>query len=447
MFRRVPPAERTAHPSLVRAIGPFTLAASAVNCVVGAGIFALPALVAARLGPAAVLAYVLCGALVALVLTCFAEVGSQVTRSGGAIAYVEEAFGPLAGWLTWVALAVCWNVAADAAIAHVMLDALASFAPALRGGVVRALAIVALFAALAAINVAGVRQGARLVVATTLAKLAPLALLVVAGAFAIDARNLAWTAWPSASALGAASLVLFFAFAGAESALTASGEIDEPARTVPRGLLAAVLTLVALFVSLQATAQGVLGDALATSSDAPLAALAERLAGPVGRSGIVVATALAVFGAIAGDMVGVPRAFLAAAESGLLPSALRRVHPRHRTPWVAIVTFAALTTALALTGSFAPLAVLSSVSLLLVYLGVALAALRLRGRPRPPGAFRAPGGPLVPVLAAGAVLWLLAQSTRREAATMAAVLTAAAAYYAVRTRATRRLVVRTVPTD
>jgi amino acid transporter len=418
----------------VRAIGPWTLGANAVNLTVGAGIFALPAVVAARLGAAALLAYLVCGALVALVLTCFAEVGSQVTRSGGAVAYVDAAFGPLAGFLAWVAFAVCWAAAADAAIALVLVDALASALPALRGGAARALALVALFGGLAAVNVRGVRQGARLAVASTVAKLAPLLLLVVVGAFAVEWRALAFTRWPTAAELGAASLVLFFTFAGAESALTPSGEIRDPARTVPRGILGATLALVLLFTALQTVAQGVLGAALPAHADAPLAAVAERLVGPAGRAGIVAATALAVFGALAADMVGAPRAFLAAAERGMLPASLARVHPRHRTPWVAIVAFAGISLGLALTGAFAPLAVLSSMALLLVYLAVCLAALRLRGRPRPAGAFRAPGGPLVPLLASTVVLWLLAHSTPREALLMALLLAAATAYYLVRRR-------------
>ncbi len=126
--------------ALVRAIGPWTLGANAVNLTVGAGIFALPAVVAAILGPAAVLAYLVCGALVLLVLACFAEVGSQVTRSGGAVAYIDEAFGPMAGFVAWVVFALAYCAASDAAIAHVLMDALATAVPALSGGAARAFA-------------------------------------------------------------------------------------------------------------------------------------------------------------------------------------------------------------------------------------------------------------------------------------------------------------------
>jgi len=102
------------------------------------------------------------------------------------------------------------------------------------------------------------------------------------------------------------------------------------------------------------------------------------------------------------------------------PSALARVHGRYHTPHVAIVTYAAVSCALAVSGTFRPLAILASVSLLLIYLAVCLAALKLRfAGPAPAGAFRAPGGPLVPALGAVTVVWLLAHTTRTEAAGLA----------------------------
>ncbi|MGZ8378171.1 MAG: APC family permease [Gemmatirosa sp.] len=437
-IRPVPELLSTTDARLDRVIGPWALGANAVNLTVGAGIFALPAVVAGMLGPAAILAYLVCGVLVVLVLGCFAEVGSRVTGSGGAAVYVEEAFGPLAGFLTWVVFALPFAVAADAAIVHVLMDALAGFAPTLGGGLPRLAAMTLLLGVLAAVNVRGVREGTRLSVAVTVAKLLPLLLLVALGVLAMQWRALAWTGWPTVRELGAASLVIFFAFMGAESALTPSGEIRDPARTVPRGMLGAALALVLLYSALQTTAQGVLGDQLAREADAPLATMAERLAGAPGRAMVLACTALAGFGALAADMIGAPRGFLAMAERGLLPAALARVHPHRRTPWVAILAFAGLILAAAASGSFRALAVLSSISLLLVYLGVCLAALQLRRtRPPAPGAFRLPGGLTVPVLAVLTVCWLLAQSTRTEALGMAAVLSLAALYYALRRRGLR----------
>jgi len=433
------PEQSNPEQSLVRAIGPWALGANAVNLTVGAGIFALPALVAALLGPAAVIAYLICAVLILLVITCFAEVGSQVTRSGGVVAYVEEAFGPLAGFVTWVMFALAFSAASDAAIAHVLMDALATAVPALSGGVPRVLALVVLFGGLAAVNIRGVRQGVRVAVATTVAKLVPLLLLVAVGVFAVRWDNLVWAGWPSMSQLGAATLLLFFAFGGIESALTPSGEIRDPARTVPRGILGAAAAVVLLYMALQFVAQGVMGSELAQASATPLADLGQRLAGMWGRNVVAACTVVAGFGAIAADMIGTPRAFLAMAESGQLPRPLSRIHPRFHTPWIAIITFATFTLLLTLSGGFKVMAVLASMALLLIYLAVCLSALQFRyRRPAVPGSFRAPGGPTVALLASAAVLWVLAQSTRRETLGMAALIAASTIYYLIRRRVALR---------
>ena len=433
-----PEAPAAGHPAdeqLDRVIGPWALGANAVNLTVGAGIFALPAVVAAILGPAAIVAYLVCGLLIALVIGCFAEIGGRVTRSGGAVAYVDAAFGRFPGFLAWALFTVGFCIGADAAIANVLVDALAVGLPALATGWARLGVLVLLFGGLAAVNVASVRAGTRIAVGTTVIKLLPLVLLIVFGAHLVDLRALTWNGFPTADQLGAASLVLFFAFAGLESALTPSGEIRDPARTVPRGMGGAVVVLVVLYVALQLTTQGLLGPELASNADAPLAAAAERVAGGPGRALLVACTALAVFGTLAGDVLASPRALLAAAGSGALPTALGRVHPRFRTPAVAIICYSVLALVLAASGAFRQLAVLASMSLLIVYLAVALATLRFRRtEPFAPGAFRLPGGPVVPLLASATVLWLLAHSTRTESAAVALLLALASVWYVVARR-------------
>lgn len=420
-------------PTLDRAIGPWTLGANAVNLSLGGGIFALPAAVAAILGPAAILAYLVCGLAIALVLTCFVEIGSQVTRSGGAIAYIEDSFGPMAGFVAWVVYSLLFCVAADAAISLVCVDAIASVVPALGDSVARGITLVVLFGGLAAVNIVGVRQGARVAVMTTVAKLAPLLVVIAAGVLAMKWSELRWAEWPSAAHVGEASLLLFFAFSGAEATLTPSGEIRDPARTIPRGILGGTVALVAIYVLVQVVSQGVLGAELANNAEAPLGAVAGRLFGPVGWQLIVVCTALAIFGLLAGDMLASPRAVLPIAERGLLPRALARVHPRCHTPHMAIGMYAGIACVLALTGAFRPLAMFASVSLLLVYLVVCVAALKLRlTRSRPPGAFRAPGGPLVSLLGIATVCWLLVQSRFVEIVAVLAIAAIAIVYYRIR---------------
>ena len=148
---------------------------------------------------------------------------------------------------------------------------------------------------------------------------------------------------------------------------------------------------------MQLISQGVLGPAMGGHDGAPLAAVAERLFGAGGRGLVLACTMLATLGVLAGDLLATPRSFIPVAEDGMLPSSLASVHSRYHTPHVAIITYAAVSCALAVSGTFKPLAILASVSLLLIYLAVCLAALRVRySGPAPAGAFRAPGGPLVP---------------------------------------------------
>lgn len=417
---------------LDRAIGPFALGANAVNVAVGAGVFALPAAVALLLGPAAVIAYVICGVTIACVLLCCAELGSQTTRSGGVMTYTEDAFGPLAGFLAWTVYAIGCCVLSDAAIAHVLMDAIALRVPALRDGLPRIAAFAILFGTLAAINVRGVRQGTALSSAVTVAKLAPLILLIAFGLPAIRWAELRWSGWPSYSAIGQASLIVFFIFMSAEGALSTGGEIREPARTVPRAMAGTAATLILLYISLQIVSQGVLGSSLAQQGSTPLAAVASDLFGTSGRDLILVCTAIAVFGSIAADMVNTPRAFFAVANDGLLPAPLRAVHPTYRTPHVAIIVYATLLFLFTISGAFRPLAVLATISQLLIYLAVCLGVIRMR-RLRAP-AFRVPGGPAVPILGAVAVIWFLSNSSQSEALAVAVTLAIAAIYYEVRTR-------------
>ncbi len=434
---------RHAEDRLDRAIGPWSVGANAVNLSLGAGIFALPAAVAAVLGPAAILAYVVCGVAIALVLTCFAELGSQTTRSGGAVAYIEDAFGPLAGFVAWVIFTPGYCLAADAAVANVLIGALATVVPTVAGGVARAVALVSIFAALAAVNIVGVRQGIRAAVVTTVAKLLPLLLVIGAGAFAMHWQHLRWSSWPSLSTMGQASLLLFFTYTGAESAVTPGGEIRDPARTIPRGLLGGTVFLILLYGSVQVMTQGVLGAEITQHADAPLAAAADRVLSLMGRALVVASTALAGLGLLAGDTLANPRTLLPLAENGMLPASLGAVHGRFRTPHVAIVVYAATACCLAISGAFAALAILASIFVLIVYLGVCAAALKLRVTgTRPAGAFRAPGGPLVPVLGIVVVAWLLSHTTAAEARGMAVVLAVSAAYYLLRRPFARRSTVR-----
>lgn len=400
--------------SLVRALGPVALAAAIANVTIGGGIFRLPAAVAASVGAAAPLAYVVCAVAMGLIVLCIAEAGSRVSLTGGPYVYVEQAFGPYIGFLAGAMLWVLGTTAV-AAVSGVFADNVGALVPALGTPAMRAVVLIVSFAITGGVNLVGVQYGSRLNTIATAAKLAPLLLLVIVGLFSIKGENLVVTVAPSASTMTRACILLIFAFSGVESALVPSGEVRDPARTVPRAIFSAMIGITLLYILLQFVAQGVLGTALGTSTT-PLADAAGAVFGPWGRSMLLIGVVVSTFGYLSGMTLAVPRTLFAFARDGFLPSAFARVHPQWKTPWIAIIVQLIVTCALAISASFGPLAIFSNVAALLVYFACAVAAWELRRRNVQEGGtpFRVPGAAFVPVLTCLVIIGLLTSITWAE---------------------------------
>ncbi len=431
-------AEKIAVPEgqLVRAIGTWGLVASIVNVTVGGGIFRLPGSpdVAGRLGASAPLAYLACAVVMGLVVLCIALAGSRIALTGGPYAYVEATFGRYVGFLVGVLL---WTIGATAipGVAGLFADAGASLVPAIGTFAGRALFIGVIFALVTLVNVRGVQQGTRLNVVLTVAKLAPLLLLLVAGLASARGANLRWEhGMPGAHDLSRAGVILIFAFAGVESALVPSGEVRDSARSVPRAVLLAMGIVTLLYIGLQVVAQGMLGASLPGSAT-PLADAAGHLFGRWGVAMISAGFMISAFGYLSGMMLAVPRALFAFARDGIVPRSLAAVHPRFHTPWVAIIVQSTICWALAVLNRFETLAIVANVSAALIYIACAAAAWKLTREPAPAAgdAFRIPGGRVVPVLALVALAFLLSAVTLREWSVLVIVLVAASVLYFVAT--------------
>jgi APA family basic amino acid/polyamine antiporter len=419
---------------LLRVIGTGAVALAVVNMVIGAGIFALPGIVAAELGAAAIIAYFICSITVALIFLCYAEVGSRITRSGGSYAYIEEAFGPFVGFIASVLYWFGWGTLADAAVTVIMVESLAILFPILELSVPRAVFIITVMTFLAAVNIRGVKSGVNLYVFNTIAKLVPLVLLLVVGLFAIDLENLAIPEWPSATSLAAATVILFYAFTGAESALCTSGEIKNPARTVPLALLFGLCGILLLYVGLQIVSQGVLGAELANNTKAPLVAVATEVFGDWGGKMLIAGAVISIYSSLSGDMLAAPRVIFASAQDDNLPKILGKIHPKYKTPYVAIIFIAAIVTVFALSGSFKTLAIVATGSILLIYLAVSLAVLRLRQRDGMPkeGEYTVPFGPVIPILSCLFVVGLLLQIPVDEASAIGVLIGTCVIIYVIR---------------
>ena len=433
------PGER----SLVRAIGMWSLAAGVINITVGGGIFRLPADVAGTLGAAAPIAYVVCAIAMGLIVLCFAEAGSRVAMTGGPYAYVELAFGPyvgfLAGVLTWLL-----GTTAVAAVSTVFATNAAKLFPIFEDPIMRGFLLVASFAIVAAINILGVKQGSRLNSIGTIAKLVPLLLLVLVGTLFVQRASLTIAAAPAVGDITRASIVLIFAFSGVESALVPSGEVKDPARTVPRAVFVAMLAITLLYIAIQLVAQGVLGAALSKSST-PLADAAGVVFGSWGRILLLAAVVVSTFGYLSGMTLAIPRALFAFGRDGYLPAAIAAVHPRYRTPYVSIAVQSALACTLAITSAFGKLAIIANVAALLVYFACSLAAWQLRRRDVRAGGipFRVPGGGVVPLLSCAMIVGLLSSITLTEWRVLGLVIGVASALFAVTRRRREALAART----
>jgi amino acid transporter len=204
---------------------------------------------------------------------------------------------------------------------------------------------------------------------------------------------------------------------------------------VPRAIFAAMLTITFLYIAIQLVAQGVLGTALSTSTT-PLADAAGAVLGPWGRILLLSAVVVSTFGYLSGMTLAIPRALYAFGRDGFLPAAIASVHPRFRTPHIAIALQSALACTLAITSAFGPLAIIANVAALLVYLACSIAAWELRRRDVRAGGvpFRVPGAGIVPILSCVMILGLLSSITLQEWRVLALVLAVASLLFVVTRR-------------
>ena len=418
---------------LTRELGTRQLAATIFNYTVGSGIFVLPAFAVLQLGTAAPLAYVACAIIIGLVVMCFAEAGSRVSATGGPYVYVETALGPMWGFVAGC-LVLATGTSAAAAVASVLAEIILTLTPTSPVWVSRAV-IVLLVTALVTINYRGVRTGARVIEAVTVAKLLPLLAFVAIGVFFIEPANLVWTAVPEASAVLSTAGIVIFAFSGIEGSLMPSGEVKNPAKTVPRAAFLALGAATLLYLAIQFVALGIMGTDLALDDRTPLASAADAIVGPMGRTILVVGAAISMFGYLSANVLSEPRGLFAMSRDGFLPRILKSVHPTFHSPHKAIVIYGVIVASIALSGTFEPLAIFANLAALTLYFLCAIAAYMLRKKDvRTDGEpYLMPGGALVPFATCLALFWLFCETvTTKQFLALVAVLAVVFALYGLR---------------
>jgi amino acid transporter len=379
--------------------------------------------------------FVLCAAVMLPVMLSFAELASRFESTGGPVRYVGSVFGPaagfLAGWATYLA-----RLTAFSANAVLLVNAVGYFWSGADDPGMRTVLLFVVCAGLTTVTVLGTRNAMGSLALLTALKLLPLVGLVILGLVRMPQAMLqsVQSGLPPDSDLGAAVLLVFYAFVGFESGLVPAGEASNPRRDIPRALLWSIAMVAVLYFGLQAVSLAALPGLAGTKR--PLVEVGGQLLGHAGAVLMTAGLVASVGGNLSGTLFSAPRITYALGLDGSLPASFARVSPRFGTPAVSIVVFGVAAFLLAARGSFVWLAGLSVLTRVLIYVGcfATLPALRRR-HDDAPGVLRLPGGLLVPAIAVLICLALLTQVKPRDYLVTGALLALGAVLFALARRA------------
>ena len=399
-----------------------------VGGIIGSGIFLNPAIVAQRTRTSGLdIGVWVAGGVIALIgAFCYGELGHRFPRAGGGYVYLRDAFGPLAGFLYGWALLFVMATGACAAVAVTF----ARYTVALSGigdGAAVPIAVGAVVL-LSIVNYAGVGPGAATQNVFTVLKRSALAALIVAGLFlpyaALHPMPMAtFPAPPTPSqlplAIGTSLVPILFAYGGWQQTNFIAEEIIEPERTLPRALLIGTTIVVAVYVTANLAYLRVLGVAGLGLSQAPAADVMEATLGSWGRRLISLGIACSTFGFLNLVILVSPRVYQAMAADGVFFPALARLHPRYRTPGLAILVQGAWAILLMLSKKYGQLldyVVFGD----WIFFGLTAATLfvyrRRQGATTPgrQGEFRVPGYPVTPLIFCAAAVYVVISSVLSE---------------------------------
>ena len=395
---------------LQRAIGKLGFGAININSVIGAGIFGLPALVAAKAGYFSPWAFLLGGLLVVTIVLSLARAASMFRSTGGIIVYATHAFGPFvgfqAGWLGYLS-----RVAAMGANTNLLVTYASWFWAPLDENPWRPIALTILIGSLTWLNVSGVKNSVTATYIFTVLKLVPLSLLVLFGLGEVDISILMRGAeLPEFGKLGDIILLLLYAYVGFEGTVITAGEGKSPRKDLPGALLHTIIFIGLLYFLIQTVTLFNLPEL--ASSEAALADMAFNLFGQVGAAVLIIGAVFSIGGNLFAALLAAPRMTFALARAGTMPHWFSAIHEKHQTPHHSIWFFGFMCLAMALSGSFIWLAIMSTLVRLLSYM-VFIAALPILEKTTESyaGQFTIPGGFFIPLLAFVLCSWLITHAS------------------------------------
>jgi APA family basic amino acid/polyamine antiporter len=383
---------------LTRTIGLTQATAMVVGTIVGSSIFVQPSEVSKAVPTFAgmLLVWIAAGALTWFGASICAELSAAYPKTGGVYVFLREMFSPAAGFLWGWAMFWSMHSGIIAAIAMVFGRYFATIVPL--GDLGIRLVAVAGIVVLSAINYFGVRPGSAVQTALTITKIAAIGVLLVI-LFTMGAPHMPVSAGAIEPRGFLRALVAgLFAFGGWHMVTYAAEETRDPVRTIPRALMLGTAAVVVIYLALNSAYLLVLpfGRVLSSTHIAFDATLAT--AGPSVASAISVLVIVSSFGAMSGIILAGPRVYYAMAEDGLLFKWMGVVHPRHRTPYVAIFMQAIWSSALVLTGTYGLIVSRVIYTEWIFFAALAIGTMALRRRRGYAPAFRAWGFPVVPVV-------------------------------------------------
>jgi len=403
-----PPASSSTEEKLPRNLGLWGIWMLVVNGLIGAGIFGLPSGAAALAGEYSVLVYAFCALLILPIILCFAELGSYFRGTGGPIRYGTLAFGPFVGfqggWLYYLARLISFS-----ANTVLLTDSIAYFIEGAGTGTGRIISLAVICIGLSVINVLGSVESIRSMTLFTVIKFAVLILLPLGGFILLGSEVIPSfdSPIPPSGDLGAAALLLIYAFVGFEGAVVPAGEAKRPERDMPMGLLLGLAVVAVLYMLIQLVSQAAVPDL--ANSKTPLLDVSASLFGSTGAILLMVGVAASVLANLVSSMFSATRVTYALSLEKSLPRWFGEVHSRYLTPANSVVFFGVAAFLLAAFGSFTVLAAMTVLSRLFLY-GMSCAAIpKLRPQFRGEGRFILKGGYAIPVLGIGACLWLMLQ--------------------------------------
>jgi APA family basic amino acid/polyamine antiporter len=410
----------TGKPSLARQLGLFDATMLVMGGIVGSGIFINPYVVAQQVHtPALILAAWIFGGVVGMAgAFIWAELAATLPEVGGQYAYLREAYHPavafLYGWVLLLVIQTGGMAAVSITFARYFVD--------LSGLRTRDWVIAtAALAVLTLINCFGVKTGGRTQSALMVMKIVTVSALVIAGLALTGAHvnriTVVEREW-SLTSFGAAMVPVLFAYGGWQTANFLAGEVKEPEKNLPRGLLLGVLGVVILYIGVNWVCLRSLGPLALAATTTPASSVMRMALGQRGAMFIAAAIAISTLGFLSQSILTAPRVYFAMAEDGLFFRAIAWLDPRTRVPVVAIVLQSAWTIVIALSGRYEQI-LNYVISMDFLFFGLTATTLFVfrrraaRGEMNVSQAYRMPGHPVSTALFAAICWWIVANTVYR----------------------------------